>query len=136
PFELAGELGGQQPPQTAAAAVFDLPGLSRIGGHTVIGLVATNARLDKAQAQRVAIMAHDGLARAVRPAHTPFDGDIVFVAATERLDLSEPAPLALARIGAIAADCVARAIARAVYAADDLGDIRSYRSMIAGAQAG
>ena len=64
-------------------------------------------------------MAHDGVARAVRPAHTPFDGDVVFAIATAKQELApndDPLrPLAVAEIGGAAADCLARAIARGVY---------------------
>jgi L-aminopeptidase/D-esterase-like protein len=77
-------------------------------GHTVIGVVATNARLSKEGANKVAQMAHDGLARAVRPAHTMFDGDTLFALATgqKRADVN--------LVGAYAAEVVAQAIVRAV----------------------
>lgn len=79
--------------------------------HTVIGVVATNARLNKEEANKMAQMAHDGLARAVRPAHTMFDGDTLFALATgaRRADLN--------LVGAYAAEVVAEAIVRAVKAA-------------------
>ncbi len=83
--------------------------------------------LSKVEAQRLAIMAHDGLARAIRPSHTPFDGDTLFVLATGRHALAEPRPQALAALGAISADCVARAVARGVYAAAPLGPWPSWR---------
>ena len=93
-------------------------------------MVATNAQLTKAEATRIAMMAQDGLARAIRPAHTPFDGDTMFVIATGTLEASEPiAPRALGRLGMIAADCVARAIGRAVVEAESLGDMPSYREL-------
>jgi L-aminopeptidase/D-esterase-like protein len=66
--------------------------------------------------------------RAIRPAHTPLDGDIVFALATGRQPLAQPT-LDLARVGTLAADCVSRAIARGVYEATDLGALRSYRSV-------
>ena len=62
-------------------------------------------------------MAQDGLARAVRPAHAPTDGDVVFALSTGRAGEGEVTPLLLARIGALAADCLARAIARGVFEA-------------------
>jgi L-aminopeptidase/D-esterase-like protein len=62
-------------------------------------------------------MAQDGLARALRPAHTPFDGDVVFALATGRRPLEDPRLGVVARLGALAADCLARAIARGVYEA-------------------
>jgi L-aminopeptidase/D-esterase-like protein len=83
------------------------------GSDTVIGVVATNARLSKEQANKVAQMAHDGLARAVRPAHTMFDGDTLFALATgqKRADVN--------LVGAYAAEVVAQAIVRSVRAAKD-----------------
>jgi L-aminopeptidase/D-esterase-like protein len=72
-------------------------------------------------------MAQDGYARALRPAHTPFDGDTVFVLATGLKPLAAPRAADLARLGAIAADCVARAVGRAVYEAETLGDLPGYR---------
>jgi len=87
--------------------------------NTVIGVVATNARLDKAQATKVAQMAHDGIARAVRPAHTPFDGDTIFCLATGE-HKANPAV-----IGAYAAEVVATSIRRAVLNAEGLQGVRS-----------
>ena len=85
--------------------------------HTVIGVVATNARLDKAQINKVAQMAHDGLGRAIRPAHTMFDGDTVFALATgkRRADPSI--------VGAFAAEVTAQAIVRAVQTARPAGGL-------------
>jgi L-aminopeptidase/D-esterase-like protein len=85
--------------------------------NTTIACVATDVALTPAQALRVAIMAQDGLARAIRPAHAPGDGDVVFALSTGRRPLAEPNPLALARLGSHAADCLARAVARGVFAA-------------------
>ena len=131
PLERDGEFGGRRPPADYIAGEVDLPAESRIGGHTTICAVATNLTLSKADAQRVAIMAHDGMARAIRPVHTPFDGDSVFVVTTGTLAPRVPMPMAVARLGSIAADCLARAIARGVFAAheldDDGGGIRSYK---------
>jgi len=95
------------------------------GTNTTIGVVATNARLTQAQASKVAQMAHDGIARAVSPAHTPLDGDTVFALATGLHD-DEPD---LLTIGALAADMMAEAILRAVRAADALPDIPSVSSL-------
>ena len=94
--------------------------------NTTIAVVATNARLDKASAKRLAVMAQDGLVRAIRPVHTPQDGDTVFAIATGRLDLGDDA-LALAELGTLAADCLARAVARGVYNAETLGAAPSWR---------
>lgn len=100
-------------------------------GNTTIGVVAVAADLSVAEAKRVAIMAQDGLARAVRPVHTPFDGDCLFVLALGHKKLAEDddkRPLALAELGALAADCVARATARGVFHAENLGAAQSYQS--------
>jgi L-aminopeptidase/D-esterase-like protein len=80
------------------------------GENTTLVVVATNARLTKTQASKVAQMAHDGIARAIWPVHTPVDGDTAFVLATGTL--SQPADLL--RVGALAADVTANAIVRAV----------------------
>jgi L-aminopeptidase/D-esterase-like protein len=120
------EFGGVRPDLEAAGAV-DLEdwGAAKLDprnvsgrSNTTIAVVATDAALTTAQAKRVAIMAQDGIARALRPAHAPFDGDVVFALSTARAPLPDPAPLSLARLGALAADCLARAIARGVWAAE------------------
>lgn len=104
------------------------------GGHTCIGVVATNADLDKTALRQVAAMAHDGLARAVRPVHTPHDGDTLFALATAAWQdgSQEPGarPWLVARVGSIAADCVARAVARGVWAAAPLGDMPAARDAV------
>jgi L-aminopeptidase/D-esterase-like protein len=123
PFEIDGEYGGRVP-SGPAFAHDPLPDLGRLASHlaaganTTLAVVATNASLDKGEAKRIAMMAQDGIARAIRPAHTPFDGDLVFALASGAVALPTDAgrPLALARIGSAAADCVARAIARGVFA--------------------
>jgi L-aminopeptidase/D-esterase-like protein len=119
PYEIGGEFGGLGPGGLVAAP--DDWGLAKGAAdgrvNTTIACVATDAALTPAEAKRVAIMAQDGLARAIRPAHAPFDGDVVFAVATGRLPLPERRMLGVARIGALAADCLARAIARGVYEA-------------------
>ncbi len=95
------------------------------GENTTIGVVATNAALDKAQLGVVARMAHDGLARAVRPAHTPVDGDAVFALSTG----GRPNTAGLLRIGALAADVTAEAIVRAVRAAEGVPGYPAARDM-------
>ncbi|MBM3598583.1 MAG: P1 family peptidase [Alphaproteobacteria bacterium] len=134
-LEQGGELGGLGPPDLAPPIDLEpecktpLDARSMIGApvsNTTIAVVATNARLDKADATRVAIMAQDGLARAIRPVHTPYDGDTVFCLATGRFMLAGPSELL--RVGALAADCLARAVMRAVYEADSLGAMPGYRS--------
>jgi len=89
------------------------------GESTTLAVVATDAGLTKTQAKRLAIMAQDGLARAVRPVHTPLDGDVVFAAATGAVPLADPI-VGLAQLGAAAADVLARAVARAMYEATAL----------------
>jgi L-aminopeptidase/D-esterase-like protein len=132
PFEQDGEFGGHPPPAQGISLDADiesvLPTAARPGANTTIGIVATNAALTKVEAQRLAIMAQDGLARAIRPSHTPFDGDTLFVLATGRHALVEPRAQSLAELGAIAADCVARAVARGVHAAAPLGSFPTWRA--------
>ena len=128
-LEQQGEFGGRAPPAPEGDLDLDYPFEARMGANTTIAVVATNATLDKAQMNRVAIMAQDGIARAIRPVHSPFDGDTVFALSTRRLTAPEPIAASLARIGTVAADCVARAVARGVYAAETLGELPSYRSV-------
>ncbi len=110
-----------------ATLELETPKKPQMAGNTTIGVIATNARLTKAQAKRVAIMAQDGIARAIRPVHTPYDGDTIFVMATGEYKPEEEAPLAVTRIGNLAADCLTRAIVRGVLSAETLGDVKSYR---------
>jgi D-aminopeptidase len=119
PFEQNAEFGGLGLPPILPGDALSLRFKGRPRGNTVIALVATDATLTKPQAKRVATMAHDGLARAVYPAHTPMDGDIVFAASTGKRPLPDPV-LALADIGALAANVLARAIARGIYEATAL----------------
>ena len=118
PLEHGGEFGGGPLPQRGAIEPFPadsrLPRLAGPAAATTIAVVAVTAMLTPAQCRRVAIMAHDGIARAVRPAHTPFDGDVVFALALPGPDADAAA---VARIGAAAADTLARAIARGVWEA-------------------
>ena len=117
PFEQGDEFGGRGLSMTADALSVRLKGGPR--ENTTIALVATDATLTKPQAKRLAVMAHDGLARAIYPAHTPLDGDIVFAASTQQRPLGNPVH-GLAELGTVAANVLARAIARAVYAATAL----------------
>lgn len=135
PCEREGEFGGLGPPEKADVAGFPAdtklgaPGGAKTGANTTIGVVAVNAALTPSQARRLAVMAQDGIARAIHPVHTPFDGDTVFVLATGMRKLPEPAPLALTALGTLAADCMARAVARGVYEAESDGETLSYRSV-------
>jgi L-aminopeptidase/D-esterase-like protein len=87
--------------------------------NTTIGLVATDAALGKAEARHLAVMAQQGLARAVDPVQTPLDGDVIFAAATGRVSVADRVG-ALTALGAAAADAFARACARAIYEATAL----------------
>lgn len=127
-LEQAGELGGQPPPRPLAPAelAVTLPGLPV--PNTTIAVVATDATLSGSDARRIAVMAQTGLARALRPVHSPLDGDSVFVLATgARGQIADQE--GLTRLGTLTADTLARAIARGVYEATDLGDMRAYRSV-------
>ncbi len=100
---------------------------ARAGEQTTLAIVATNATLTKTQASRIAQVAHDGLARTIYPVHTPVDGDTVFALTTATKKVAGDRARDLTRIGSVAADCIARAIARGVYEAETLGELRSYR---------
>ncbi|MGC1520745.1 MAG: P1 family peptidase [Steroidobacteraceae bacterium] len=124
-FELDGEFGGGGPPARGMDVSDPAPDESRLlavgrlqsGSNTTLGVVACSADLATVECKRVAMMAQDGIARAVRPAHTPFDGDTVFALASGEVKLRGTLHRAavVGRIGSAAADCLARAIARAVY---------------------
>ena len=95
------------------------------GGNSTIGIVATNGVLTKAEATKVAQMAHDGLARTINPIHTAFDGDTIFAAATgtaaARADVST--------IGAVAAEAMAHAVNRAVLSATGIPGLPAHRDL-------
>lgn len=128
--ELA--LTGEIPPQPASPESpldpedFSACAPDAAGANTTIAVVATDAPLDKAGCRRLAIMAQDGLAMAIRPAHTPFDGDTVFALSTGEAD-DEVGAADLARLGHAAAGCLARAIMRALVAAEPLGGFPDWR---------
>jgi L-aminopeptidase/D-esterase-like protein len=124
PFEVESEFGGLGPPRAPPALTSDLSAMLP-GTSTTLAVVATDATLSPTEARRLAVMAQVGLARAIRPSHTPFDGDLVFAMATGRRPLSEPAR-DLARLGMVAADCLTRAVARGVYEARSIGNIAAY----------
>ena len=114
PWEMGDEFGGH------GMGMHD-PGVeprpeTGLGENTTIAIVATDAVLTQAQATRLATAAHDGMARAIHPSHTPFDGDLIFAVATGAVPLPDPGFDAL-RLGHAAATCLARAIARGVHAA-------------------
>ena len=105
----------------AALCAGRLPAALMAGMATTIGIVATDARLSKAQTNKLASMAHDGLARAINPVHTASDGDALFALATGGAGLPAANPAHLTVLGALAAEVTARAVLNAVRAAQGLG---------------
>ncbi|PIK71322.1 peptidase T4, partial [Methylobacterium frigidaeris] len=126
PFEEGAEFGGLGPAPTTPPDAFAWPAKPMPSANTTLAVVATDARLTKAEARRLAVMAQDGLARSIVPAHTPLDGDLVFAAATGAVPLADPVG-DLARLGDAAARVLARAVALGVHRASALP--------VAGAQA-
>ena len=123
PWERANEFGGKGICPDPTPTTAPLP-TKRMGEATTIAIVATDAALTQAAAQRMATAAHDGMARAIVPSHTLLDGDLVFAAATGAKPLNDPI-IDSFQIGHAAAICLARAIARAVYAATPVpGDLQ------------
>ena len=117
PYEVTGEYGGRGLPPA-----FDTsPKLKggNTGTATTIGVVVTEAVLTRSQCKRLAIMAHDGLARAILPAHAPLDGDTIFAASTGNR-LFTKSPIEMTELGHAATLVMARAIARGVYEATAL----------------
>jgi L-aminopeptidase/D-esterase-like protein len=119
PFEQGKEFGGLGLPSPLPAGALEPRTKRAQRASTTLVVVATDARLSKAQAKRLAVMAQDGLARAIHPVHTPLDGDLVFAASTGARPLADPV-LDLMRLGAAATHVVARAIARGIYEATAL----------------
>lgn len=123
PFEHETEFGGQRPPADFSLDADNWgeaklnPAMMEGRANTTIACVATDVALSVAEAQRVAKMALAGMARAIRPVFAPFDGDAVFALSTGKLVAEGPRPLLIARLGELAANCLARAIARGVHEA-------------------
>jgi D-aminopeptidase len=135
PFEQNSEFGGHgfPNPMPVNATAPRLKGMAP-QANTTIALVATDAVLSKLQAHRLAVMAQTGLARAIYPVHTPLDGDIVFAAATGKKPLADPIA-GLAELGTLAANVLARAVARGVYEATSLpfsGALPSWKDKFGG----
>ncbi len=130
-LEIDGEFGGLK--SDVPARMVPRPDIQRRQGqHTTICVVATDAMLNKAQATKVAQMAHDGIARAIYPSHTMFDGDTVFSIATGAAgnlgeESSNNRDRALSLIGTSAADTLARAIVHAMLAAESIGSYICHR---------
>jgi len=132
PVELNAEFGGLGTDGLVAAPE-DYGRAMQPRANTTLACIATDVALTRVEAQRIAIMAQDGLARALRPAHAPFDGDVVFALSTARQDGPKDVPRAVlvTRLGALAADTLARAIARAIYEAEALpgSEIPAWRDL-------
>jgi L-aminopeptidase/D-esterase-like protein len=129
PFELNKEFGGRGWPAQISSADLAMRAKGGPAENTTIAVIATDARLNKAQCNRLAVMAQDGLARAIYPVHTPLDGDVIFGAATGAKPLADPF-YGLAELGMVAANVMARAVARGVYEAAALpfaGALPSWR---------
>jgi L-aminopeptidase/D-esterase-like protein len=140
--DLCAEFGLTAPPAGEVAALAALPSPLDAPLNTTIAVVATDAAMSKAACRRVAIAAHDGLARTMRPSHTPLDGDTVFALATGAVEVPPPADLAAAMspetplvtaVGAAAADCLARAVVVGVLAAESVAGVPTYRGVLPGA---
>jgi D-aminopeptidase len=117
PFEVSDEFGGFGFPSSLPPTALTPIAKGAVAANTTIAAVATDAVLTKAQAKELAVMAQDGLARAIYPAHTTLDGDTVFAAATGRRALAQPV-WELTELGTLAANVLARAVARAVFEAN------------------
>lgn len=111
-----GEVEVGEPPRGGAVPMPKLSGRAQVYGEgsTCIGAVVTDLPLTRTAAKRLAMMAHDGLARVIRPIHTPFDGDALFALGLSPETPARVEPLVMAELGTRAADCVARAVRRAV----------------------
>lgn len=131
-FEIDGEFGGVRPDGLKPFDLEDWDGAKANPApreNTTIACVAVDADLTPSECKRVAQMASAGLARAIRPVFAPFDGDVVFALATAAKSIEGPRPFTVARFGALAADCLARAVARGVYAAASVGPHKAWRDL-------
>lgn len=129
PFEQGKEFGGRGWPATIPSDALAFRSKGAPGENTTLAVVATDAKLTKAQAKRLAVMAQSGLSRAIYPVHTPLDGDVVFAAAMGAKPLPDSV-FSLSELGMIAANVLARAIARGIYEATALpfsGALPSWR---------
>jgi L-aminopeptidase/D-esterase-like protein len=138
---LADEFGLTPPPAEQIAALAQLKTPSGLL-NTAVAVVATDAALSPAACRQVASAAHDGLARAIRPVHTPVDGDMVFALATAATEVPpavdtpaafSPETALVTAVGAAAADCLARAVLGGVLAAESVAGIPTYRGTLPGA---
>jgi L-aminopeptidase/D-esterase-like protein len=125
---VAGTRGADGAPRSAARAIAagELPERALAGMATTIGVIATDAVLSKAQANKLATMAHDGLARSIQPVHTMADGDTLFALATG----ASGRPGEMTVLGVLAAEVTARAVLNAVRAATGLPGVPSARDLV------
>lgn len=121
PVEINGEFGGLGT-NGLAAGPEDYGSAMQPRANTTLACIAVDVALSRVELQRIAIMAQDGMARALRPIHAPFDGDVVFALSTaqQEANAAQPRSVLTTRLGALAADALARAIARAIYEATAL----------------
>jgi L-aminopeptidase/D-esterase-like protein len=119
PFEQAKEFGGRGWPASIPNDALTFRSKGAPGENTTLAVVATDAKLTKAQAKRLAVMAQSGLSRAIYPVHTPLDGDVIFAAGMGAKPLPDPV-FSLSELGMVAANVLARAIARGIYEATTL----------------
>jgi len=136
PWEIRIEQGAEFGKQGKRSVLLPVQPKAEAGRNTTIGIIATDAVLTKAQAQKIAQMAHDGMARAIRPAHTMFDGDTIFCMATNKKDLPDtpgffaaPKAMVLIDLGSAAADCMTRAIIRAIFAATSSHNMIAFQDL-------
>jgi L-aminopeptidase/D-esterase-like protein len=136
PWEIRMEQGAEFGRQGKRSVLLPVPPKAEAGRNTTIGIIATDAVLTKAQAQKIAQMAHDGMARAIRPAHTMFDGDTIFCMATNKKELPDtpgffaaPKATALTELGSAAADYMTRAIIRAIFTATSSHNMVAFRDL-------
>jgi len=136
PWEIRMEQGAEFGKQGKRSVLLPVSPKAAAGRNTTIGIIVTDAFLTKAQAQKIAQMAHDGMARAIRPAHTMFDGDTIFCMATNKKELPDtpgffaaPKAMALIELGSAAADCMTRAIIRAIFTATSSHNMVAFRDL-------
>jgi L-aminopeptidase/D-esterase-like protein len=136
PWEVGSEIEGEFGALGQRAVRLPQPTPPEPARNTTIGVVATDALLTKAQAQKLAQLGHDGLARAIRPAHTLFDGDTIFCLATGSVEIPDvpeypaaPKAPVLADLGRAAADTFARAIVHAILSAKSLQGYQGFQDL-------
>lgn len=136
PWEIRMQIDDEFGDQGKRAVKVPSNGAFQDSSNTTLGIVATDAILTKAQANKIAQMTHDGMARAIRPSHTMFDGDTIFCLATGKRPLPEsegffaaPYAQAINDLGSVAADCMTRAIIHATLSAETLGLFKAFRDL-------